>query len=627
MSSNNADLSIPIVERSGAVLMEIGRRVPAFAQGLHLQSTGQLDPARQVFLQLTERPELTAPALHQLGVIAAYQGDNLRAAGLFEHAQRLEPNEPLYYCSLGTVFERMGDIPRAVATMINLAVMVQTQGKHEDAIPLYRRILHLSPLNYSAWVNMGTGLAWMGQAREAVVPLMIGVILFGRILPEARDLTERLLVDLGDRLPELTAALAVLPDGLPEGRLERLEEVLQTLDKALRSAGFIKATASSLSVALRLAPGNALARWNHSLSCLAKGDYAQGWADYEWRWVWDQFPEPRRILAAPQWRGEDLTAKRIYVWGEQGFGDIIQFAPLAQILADRYSPAEIVLEVSSPLVRILGTALDRPGLRVVSRPDNPHKFGIEEGFDYHVPLLSLPHFLSLRVPDLPLLPGWLKLPDAEVARGASLLPAKVEGRRRIGVVWAGRPQHSEDARRSLPLALLGSVLDAIPDADWISLQVGPRAGDALAFKGRLHDMSPHLKDFIDTAAVIANLDHVVAVDTGVGHLAGSMGTPVSLLLAHAVDWRWEIGTTHSPWYPNHRIHRQQTLGDWAGVIAELKAEHVQAEAAAGMEVAPARAGRRKVTRSSRGIDVHRLAHEAPSCSGVGASGERRIFSS
>lgn len=582
-ASNNSDLSIPIVERSGAVLMEIGRRVPAFAQGLHLQSTGQLDQARSLFLQLTERPELTAPALHQLGVIAAFQGDNGRAAGLFEHAMKLEPGEPLYYCSLGTVFERMGDLPRAVAAMVNLAVMLQTQGKHEDAIPLYRRILQLSPLNYSAWVNMGTGLAWIDRAREAVVPLIIGVILFGRFLPEARELGERLLADIGNRLPELTAALAVLPDGLPDGRLERLEEVLQTLDKALRTAGFIDATAASLTVALKLAPGNALARWNHSLACLARGDYAQGWADYEWRWVWDQFPEPRRMLGAPQWRGEELTGKRIYIWGEQGFGDILQFTPLAQILADRYGPDDVVLEVSAPLVRTLSAVLDRPGMRVIARPDHPHRFGVEESFDYQIPLLSLPHFLSLRVPDLPLLPGWLKLSDQEVARGVTLLPPAQPGKRRIGVVWAGRPQHSEDARRSLPLALLGSVMDAIPDAQWISLQVGNRAGDALAFRGRLHDMSAELKDFIDTAAVIANLDHVVAVDTGVAHLAGSMGKPVSLLLAHSVDWRWEIGTTHSPWYPNHRIHRQPALGDWASVINSLRDEH----AALGVEAVEA----------------------------------------
>ncbi|MGQ3048560.1 MAG: hypothetical protein ACT6Q8_05785 [Niveispirillum sp.] len=325
--------------------------------------------------------------------------------------------------------------------------------------------------------------------------------------------------------------------------------------------GFIDAAAASLTVALKLAPGNALARWNHSLSCLARGDYAQGWADYEWRWVWDQFPEPRRMPGAPQWRGEDLVGKRIYVWGEQGFGDILQFTPLAQILADRHGPAEIVLELSSPLVRLLSAVLDRPGMRVISRTDNPHRFGVDEGFDYHIPLLSPPHFLSLRVPDLPLLPGWLKISAEEVARGATLLPRAEPGKRRIGVVWAGRPQHSEDAHRSTPLALMGSMLDAVPDAQWISLQVGNRAGDALTFRGRLHDISDKL------------LDHIVAVDTGVAHLAGSMGKPVSLLLAHSVDWRWEIGSTSFPWYPNHSIHRQPDLGDWGSVIKNLREEY------------------------------------------------------
>lgn len=563
----NVSIQVPVIDRSGAFLIDLARRVPDFGVGLQLQAGRQFDKARDVFRNLAERPELTAPCLHQLGVMAAFAGEEVRSLGLFEHAIKIEPSEPLYYCAMATLLEKQGNIEQSAQVLVTLAIVLQSKGAHEDAIPVYKKIISMCPNLYSAWVNMGTGYAWLGKAREALPPLLVGTVLYGRVVPELKDLSDRLIDHVGDRLPELRALLAVLPDGPPTGVLERADEVLQTLDKTLAAAGFGDEAHLCLKLALRLAPGNPLARWNHSLACLAQGDFGAGWADYEWRWVWDQFPEPRRILPAKKWNGESIKCCRIYVWAEQGFGDIIQFTPLIFKLKERHPDAQIVLEVTGPLVSLIQSAVGQD-IEVVARPDSPHEFSCKSRIDYHCALLSLPHLLALQVEDLPLYPGWLFPSQSELQRGADLLPP-MTGTERIGIVWAGRPEHSEDAQRSLPLAYVSSILDTRPDAQWISLQIGNRSTEHFAFAGRICDMSSVIRDFSDTAAIIANLDHVITVDTAVGHLAGSMGVPVSLLLAYSTDWRWGLERDTTPWYPKHVVFRQSSPGDWGGVISQM----------------------------------------------------------
>lgn len=558
---------IPLMERSGSFLIDLARRVPDFGTGLQLQAAGQAEKAREVFRALAERPELTAPCMHQLGVIAAFAGDNARALGLLENAIKIEPSEPLYYFGLATLLERLGNIEQAVSVLMSLAIMLQTRGSHDDAVSIYKKILSLRPTTYSAWVNMGTGYAWLGKPRESLIQLMVGLVLYGRIVPELRELSEKLVAHLGTELPELTAALAMLPAEPPAGVLERADEVLQTLDKTLRAAGFGDDTHMCLKVALRLAPGNPLARWNNALACLSNGEFEEGWSDYEWRWVWDQFPEPRRVLPARKWNGEPLAGRRIYIWGEQGFGDILQFAPLVWKILDENPDVAVALEVTEPLVSLIQAGFGTK-VQVVPRMNNPHQFSVEQQFDYHCALMSLPHLLALRVEDLPLSPGWLRPTDSEAQRGAELLPA-ANGKERIGIVWAGRPEHSDDAQRSLPLSYLGAILALKPDAEWISLQIGARSSEFMAFGDKITDMSQKIGNFADTAAILANLDHVITIDTAVGHLAGAMGVPVSLLLAYSTDWRWGLAEHSTPWYPRHKVYQQKTPGDWNEVIARL----------------------------------------------------------
>jgi hypothetical protein len=308
------------------------------------------------------------------------------------------------------------------------------------------------------------------------------------------------------------------------------------------------------------APGFALGHWNLAIALLAAGIFEGGWSEYEWRWQWDGFPGTRRRLTAVAWSGEPLAGKRIVVWAEQGYGDVIQFAPLVSRLAE--AGAEVVFEVPPPLLRLLQHNL--AGVTVTRLPDSPFDSIPHFAPEFILPHMSLPHRLALVIDDLPLSTKPLRPIPADEPAWAQRIPAGP--RRKVGLVWAGRPAHADDARRSMPFRALRPLFRQRA-VDWYSLQVGPRAADSrMAPIGRLTDLSPMLTDFAETAAAIARLDLVITVDTAVAHLAAAMGRPTWLLLSKVADWRWAKDAVADRWYPSVRIFRQRHAGDWPGVV-------------------------------------------------------------
>jgi hypothetical protein len=203
-----------------------------------------------------------------------------------------------------------------------------------------------------------------------------------------------------------------------------------------------------------------------------------------------------------------------------------------------------------------------PGVaRVIAHGDRlPH-------FDLHCPLMSLPRAFATDEANIPRDLPCIATSPAAVARWAERVPA---GRPRIGVVWAGRPAHHNDLNRSLPLASLAPLLRR-DDIQFVSLQRDLRAGDAAILRDlpNVIDAGPHLHDFTETAALISRLDAVIAVDTAVAHLAGTLGKPLLLLLPYAADFRWLRGRDDSAWYPSARLLRQDKFGDWSGPLVRL----------------------------------------------------------
>jgi tetratricopeptide (TPR) repeat protein len=292
------------------------------------------------------------------------------------------------------------------------------------------------------------------------------------------------------------------------------------------------------------------AHYNEALCRLLSGDLRQGFEKFEWRWETE-----------PLWTGaQDIAGKTVLLHAEQGFGDTIQFCRYAPLVAAR--GARVVLEVPEPL-RALMAGL--PGIAQILARGEP-----VPSFELHCPLLTLPLSFATELASIPSATPYLHAAVAAVANwrnrlGGSDLP-------RIGIAWSGRLTHKNDHNRSLDLATFLRIF-ARGNATIVSVQREVRGADAATLRARddIVHFGEELRDFSDTAALIANLDLVIAVDTSVVHLAGALGKPVWVLLPFIPDWRWLLDRDDSPWYPTARLFRQDESRRWDGVIGRVSA--------------------------------------------------------
>jgi hypothetical protein len=279
---------------------------------------------------------------------------------------------------------------------------------------------------------------------------------------------------------------------------------------------------------------------------------AAGWEEYEWRWRTPRMSAARRDFIQPQWQGEAGEGRRLLIHAEQGFGDTLQFCRYAPMAAAR--GWRVLLEVQAPLVRLLQCL---PGVEVVGQGETL------PAFDAHIALLSLPRIFATRIDTIPAASPYLRANVAgEEAWRARL--ADIPGKR-VGLAWAGSPLLLADRQRSVPPRALAPLF-AVEGWYFVSLQ---KTGPAAPAEFPLHDFMADAEDFADTAALIANLDLVIAVDSAVAHLAAAMGKPVWLLNRFAPCWRWFGRREDSPWYPTLRIHQQPVPDDWDSVVAEV----------------------------------------------------------
>jgi hypothetical protein len=404
------------------------------------------------------------------------------------------------------------------------------------------------------------------------------------------------LRDLRRPLEALAAsdeALAVNPDyaeahsnrGAALYDLRRLEEALAAYDRAIAlKPGYAMAHSNRGTVRLELRrldealadyeaalaaePDHADAHYNQAMCRLALGDHAGGWAQYEWRWKTDQLGPALRHADRPLWLGaESLAGRTILLHAEQGLGDTLQFCRYAPAVAAL--GARVILEVPRGLERLL-SRVEGVAQVVTLGEDLPP-------FDLQTPMMSLPH--ALPAEGFGPQTAYLSADRAKTAVWGGRLGASPGPR--VGLCWAGglRPEQliadGIDQRRSLPLAALAPLAE-VEGAAFYSLQKGPPSEQLaeLVAEGwagpEIVDLTGELRDFDDTAALVANLDLVITCDTAVAHLAGGMGKPVWILNRFDACWRWLDGRDDSPWYPSARLFRQATPGDWETVIARVK---------------------------------------------------------
>ena len=408
----------------------------------------------------------------------------------------------------------------------------------------------------------GTALNALGEPAEAVVA-------FTHALATKPDNAETHL-NLGNAYAELDQA------DLAEQHIRRaialqpaMAEAHASLGHLLAGLGRVAEAVARNETAIALQPDFAAAHWNQGVALLLGGDMAAGWEKYEWRKR--RFPDSFGSAPGPHWDGGPLNGRTILVLAEQGLGDTIQFARYLPMLAQR--GATVIVECDPSLVPLLAAM---PAVaQACARGRRP-------AYDVWVDQMSLPRLFRTTLATVPYPAAYLQ-PDADrVAHWHAILPRGL----RVGLVWAGNPLHSNDARRSMPVASLAPIV-AAGGGSLVSLQAGARGQEVGSLPGVL-PRADALTDWRETAAAVGAMDLVITVDTAVAHLAGALGTPVWVMLPHAPDWRWMLGRTDSPWYGCMRLFRQDSPGDWDGVadrVASALADAIRPAGAADYSIA------------------------------------------
>ncbi len=564
--------------------------------GMSHHQAGRLMEAEKIYRAVLAQNSNLPDALHLLGALAGQTGRLDEAIDLISRAIAINPNQVVYHCNLSEMYRRAGKADEAMSSarhairlkpgfakaysnmglaltqvrrfddavaafrravelnpefaeaLDHLGSTLHSMGQFEDAIAAYRRLCKLKPDSIEALRGLGTALRDGGQPREAI-PILRKTL---EIQPESSPTHNNLGVALGltDQVDEAIASFRRAIQIQPDNAL-----AMKNLGVALAEKGQLDDAIATLDQAIQLKADLPEAHGNLALILLLKGDFDRGWREYEWRWRAQlKFLSPPRDFTQPQWEGGPLQGKTILLHAEQGFGDTIQFVRYLPMVAQL--GGRMILECPTPLIRLLRKA---PAVeRIIATGESL------PGFDFHCPLLNLPRAFSTDLNSIPADIPYLQPDPAAVAQWKAKVDAHAPAAFKVGLVWAGSAKNKHDRKRSITVDQL-SKLAVAPGVHFFSLQKG-REVESPPSGMPFTDWTSELNDFEDTAALIANLDLVIAVDTAVAHLAGAMGKPVWMMIPFVPDWRWLLNRTDSPWYPTMRLFRQKSVGDWAGVI-------------------------------------------------------------
>jgi tetratricopeptide (TPR) repeat protein len=424
---------------------------------------------------------------------------------------------------LGMILHKTGRNDEAVSCLVRAAMAAPPQARVFNglgcayqslkdwprAADSFAKAIELDPRTGSAHYSLGNVCFQLGDIERAAASFRKAVELDPRDAPSWNNLGKCLL------------------------ELRRPDDSIAAYDRALALDG-----------------GYAMAHYGRAISLLTAGRLQEGFREYEWRWE----KLGRRELPQPAWNGEAAGGKTLFLHAEQGFGDAIQAARFVSVARERV--ARVILECRPELKSLFTWSGCADVVIAYGEPLPP--------FDCYTSLISLGGVLGVTLETVPRRTPYLKAPKS------GLLPAAPAGRLKVGLVWAGNPGHHNDAARSLRLEDLTPVLQT-PGVAFYSLQVPVPARDKACLESGagMVEVGGRLKDFLDTASAVAEMDLIICVDTAVAHLAGALGKPVWTLLPFASDWRWFLDRTDTVWYPTMRLFRQSQRGEWQPVIQQV----------------------------------------------------------
>ena len=511
-----------------------------------------------------------ADAYAQMGKLLHKAGRLSEAEQALHEALRLNPNSAVYYYNAAVILCELGRLDEALACYLaalrlnqnmdevhgNLGNLYHKRGEYALAESSYIAALNINPVNVDSQMNLGCHYLKMKRYDEAKRCFEMAL----RIAPEHADAHMNLgcyyleTGALDEALRCFKEALRIAPDsacahmnlGCYYLGVERRDEAMRSFEEAVR-----------------IAPDYAAARWNISCLLLLTGNFSDGWREYEWRFRCDETAPPdlvARYSSKPLWDGSPLVGQTLLVYFEQGYGDTLQSCRYLPLVRQRVE--HVVFECQPELYRLLTGMFG--DIELIKRRSGTLP---DASYDLQIPIMSLPRLFGTVMDSIPNNTPYIHADPQLVEYWRQRLNSSDF---KVGVVWAGNPNFKGDQKRSLSLTALTPLGD-IQDVCFYSLQKGPAAAEVVTPPAgmRLIDLAPELNDFATTAAVIANLDLVIAVDTAVAHLAGAMGKPVWALIYSPPDWRWLLDRDDTPWYPTMRLFRQSAPGEWGPVIERV----------------------------------------------------------
>ena len=532
------------------------------------------------------------------------KGELNKAISCFKKILEFSPDDLDAQTNIGAILNELRDYeasihyhqsvieidPNSANGYVNMGVALTGLKKFDLALSKYSAALELDSEDEEIWFNKGNTLCALIRYDEALIH-------YEKALTLRPDFTEA-YSQKGNALHELKRfdeaifhydkVLSLKPDyaegwtnkGVILHQLKRFDEAILHYEKALSLKPDYHEAWSNKGVtlhelkhfdealahydkALSLKPDYHEASWNKSLSLLLQGDFENGLPLYESRWDLENGSEivGKRFFDKPTWLGiNSLKDKIILLYAEQGLGDSIQFCRYVKLVAGLGS--KVILEVPQSLAGLM-KGLEGVSQLVIKGEDLPF-------FDYQCPLLSLPLAFKTNLNTIPNPSRYINLDNHsnKIMEWKERLGLKTKPR--VGLVWSGNSNHKNDHNRSL---LLQEILPFLSNQyEYISLQKEVREIDKLTLGSNPHILSfnSYLNDFLDTAALIDNLDLVISVDTSVAHLSAALEKKTLVLLPGVPDWRWLFDREDSPWYSSIKLYRQPVIGDWNSVLDRVK---------------------------------------------------------
>ena len=513
---------------------------------------GKHDKAIKAYRSILRTRQDLPEVYFNLGIAYFQTKQYADAISAFESALKIKPDYPKAAYQLGKAFEAIDKKPQAQLmytralqsdpnhfdAMIPLATLYAAENHFDEAIKIYKKAAHLQPKNAQLLIDLANALNSVHRTEEAL----------------------EWYFNLLDLIPGNPSVLYNIAYTLK--KLNRLEEALPYYRRVLE-----------------INPNHTEAHFSYGLALLLTGNkhpdnWSKGWAEYEWRWQ-RQDKQSLRRYAQPFWKGEDLHGKILFIWSEQGLGDTFEFVRYAQI-AKTMGARKVIVAVQDAVYNIIKLC---PYIDEVLHLNDNAPF-----FDYHAPMLSMPHLTKTKLNNVPNKVPYLFADPTLVDEWKEILSTDTNFK--IGICWHGNPNYSTQflrlavAPKSMEVTQFLPLMQ-MPNVTVYSLQKTtgtdqlnnlPTNAPLIIFEG---DFDESKGRFMDTAAVIKNLDLIITVDTSICHLAAALGVPTWNLLPNPPDWRWMLDCDNTPWYPNMRLFRQPTPGDWDSVIRnvldELKA--------------------------------------------------------